>query len=655
MDREQEKNLVDQIISGEVEIYEEVDPELLTDFLVETKEHLENIEMQVLSLETNPGNMEMIHGVFREFHTIKGLAGFVNQELVRTIAHQTETLLDECRKGQLRINKRIIDLILTSADLIKKICDNLDLIREPDFHFIVEAHLENIRNRKFDADRESNNNRIEAIGQSPNGQNVTGEKIGEILVDQGRIGQTELNELLEKQSGEYQDLKLGQVAVKEKKASAQDVLASLRLQETMKKKAGLDSGYIRVPTFKIDNLVDMMGEMMITQSLIEQEAVKRFGTNDSFVSNMLRMGRIAKDLQNLSMSLRMVSLKPTFQKLNRVGRDTIEELQKNVTLRFDGEETEIDRNVADKILDPLIHMLKNAISHGIESEQERIAKNKPPLGLVSVLAYSKRGNVYIEVADNGRGLPTEKIYQKGVDRGLLNPANNYTEDEIIALIFQPGFSTSERVDNVSGRGVGLDVVKTEITRIGGRVEVDNRPGQGCKFVLRIPINLAAINGTIVEIMGNNYIIPTVNVKQIIKPDPEQWVRVSGITKMIRIRDQVIAVIPIVEIFGLEDVKLEDFAQLVVVMELDQKLKALPVQGIDGRREIVVKSLGEEFVKLNFVSGASILGDGKVSLILDVENLFKMEGGDWKQQAATVFNFCPGKEGLDSDLKSPGDH
>jgi two-component system chemotaxis sensor kinase CheA len=631
LDREQEKNLVDQIIAGEAEVREEVDPELLTDFLVETKEHLENIEMHVLNLETDPGNMEIINGVFREFHTIKGLAGFVSQELVRTIAHQTETLLDECRKGQIRINRKIIDLILTSADFIKKICDNLDLTQSSDFHFLVEAHLETVRERKFDTTRESAENSVVTnIHSVP----VDG-KIGEILVSKGQIDQAELDELLVKQTGEYPDLKLGQVAVKEKKATAQDVLESLRLQEKVKK-SGIDSGYIRVPTLKIDNLVDMMGEMLITQSLIEQEAIKRFGTNDMFISNLLRMGRIAKDLQNISMSLRMVSLKSTFQKLNRVGRDTIEELQKNVTLRFDGEETEIDRNVADKILDPLIHLLKNAISHGIETEEERIEKNKPPLGLVSILAYSKRGNVYIEVADNGRGLPTEKIYQKAVDKGLLNPSNNYTEDEIIEVIFQPGFSTAEKVDKVSGRGVGLDVVKTEITRIGGKVEVNNHPGEGCTFILRIPINLAAINGTIVEIMGSNYIIPTVNVKQILKPEPSQWISVSGIAKMIRIRDQVISVIPITEIFGLEDVKLEEFAQLVVVIELDQKLKALPVQGIEGRREIVVKSLSEEFVKLNFVSGASILGDGKVSLILDVENLFKMEGGDrWKTTAVNI--------------------
>jgi two-component system chemotaxis sensor kinase CheA len=635
LDREQEKNLVDQIIAGEAEVREEIDPELLTDFLIETKEHLENIEMYLLTLETDGENMEIINGIFREFHTIKGLAGFVSQDLVRTIAHQTETLLDECRKGQIRINKRIIDLILTSADFIKKVCDNLDLTQNSDFHFIVEAHLETVRERKFDSTREPSPNIGEAKTSVPVDEKPVGEKIGEILVGKGQIDQAELNELLVKQTGEYPDLKLGQVAVKEKKATAKDVLESLRLQEKGKK-LSVDSGYIRVPTLKIDNLVDMMGEMLITQSLIEQEAIERFGTNDMFISNLLRMGRIAKDLQNLSMSLRMVSLKSTFQKLNRVGRDSIEELQKNITLRFDGEETEIDRNVADKILDPLIHLLKNAISHGIETEQERIEKNKPPVGLVSVLAYSKRGNVYIEVADNGRGLPTEKIYQKAVDRGLLNPANNYTEDEITDCIFQPGFSTAEKVNNVSGRGVGLDVVKTEITRIGGRVEVNNHSGEGCTFILRIPINLAAINGTIVEIMGTHYIIPTINVKQILKPEPSQWVSVSGATKMIRIRDQVISVIPINEIFGMEDVKLEEFAQLVVVIELDQKLKALPVQGIEGRKEIVVKSLGEEFLELNFVSGASILGDGKVSLILDVENLFKMEGGDrWKTTAVSI--------------------
>jgi two-component system chemotaxis sensor kinase CheA len=598
---------------------EEVDPEFLNDFLVESKEHIENIEMNVLALETDPTNAELINSLFRSFHTIKGLAGFVNQDLVQKIAHQTETRLDKCRKGEAKVSKSFVDLILASSDLLKRICENLSLNREPDFLSAVEIHLENMGKNANLASPDWEN-----LVNSVDYQAIKVDKLGEILIGQGLDPGT-VAELLIKQE-DYPGLKLGQVAVKEKKADVQDVLQSLRIQEKATNILTSNGGYTRVSALKIDNLVDMIGELVIIQSQIEQDAVKRLGTNDYIVANLLRMEKISKDIQNISMSLRMVSLKSTFQKINRIGRDTIAELGKHVNLEITGEDTEIDRGVAERILDPLVHLIKNSISHGIEEAAERPAKGKSIQGQVKITAYSKRGNVYIEIQDDGKGMDPEQIFQKAIEKKLLDPTKIYSNEEIINVVFMPGFSTAEKVNNVSGRGVGLDVVKTEISRLGGKVEVINRPGQGCSFTLKIPINLAVINGTIIDMLGVRYIIPTLFIKQILKPEPDQWISISSKKAMIRVKENIIPLIPMDKIFGSEGAELEEQTELVVVMELEQKLKALPVRSVVDRREIVVKPLGSEFSHLDYVSGASILGDGTVSLILDVENLFKIGEG-----------------------------
>jgi two-component system chemotaxis sensor kinase CheA len=392
-------------------------------------------------------------------------------------------------------------------------------------------------------------------------------------------------------------------------------------------KPGTDVIHVRVPYPKIDSLGDMTGELLIIQAQIEREAIKRLGANDQIVNSLLRMERIAKNIQKLSLSLRMVSLRSTFRKIARIGRDTITELGKNATLQISGEETEIDRGIVERLADPLVHIVKNAIYHGIETESERIALGKPAQGRVKIHAYSKRGVVYIGVGDDGRGISRERIYQIALEKNLVEPNKPYTDEEILALIFLPGFSTATSVDNISGRGVGLDVVKTEITRIGGKIEVDNRPGEGCGFTLKIPINLAVINGTIVETGGGIYIIPTLYIRKIVHAEPEQWVSINGDKSLLRLKDEIIPILSPCKIFGRPAEESPAGAGLLVVMELEQKFKALPVESIVDRREIVVKPLGSDFRHLDYAAGASILGDGRVSLILDVENLFKMGGNE----------------------------
>ncbi len=596
--------------------YDSVDEEFLEDFFVEAKEHIENIEMKLLELEKNSSDPEIINSIFRSYHTIKGLAGFVSQLLIQKIAHTTETLMDLCRNSEISATKKIIDIILLSTDLINKICQEQSLNKNENFIKTACSHLEYIQNvienkgESFDIEAPLE---LEELSVQ---QQVL--KLGEILENQDILDEEDIQDILEKQN-ENTEMLFGEIAVKDKKATPKDVVDAIRTQTKVN-----TNEYMRVPLSKIELLTNMIGELMITHSVIEQSAINKTSTEtNSTSSNFLKVSRITKDLQNLAMNLKMVSLKSTFQKISRIARDTISELDKNIMFITQGENTEIDRSVTEKILEPLVHLVKNAISHGIESE--RTLNNKVSQGLVTVSAYSKRGFVYIEVADDGKGLNTEKLYQKALEKNLIDPNRNYSDKEIQEFILLPGFSTAEKVDNISGRGVGMDVVKTEVQKIGGKLDINSQVNKGTTFILKLPINNAVMNGTIVNIDKSNYIIPTINVKQIIQPKAEQWIYMQNKQSMIKVREDVIPVIDIWRIFDRK--KTENYRpELIIILEMEHILKALPIDSITGRQEIVLKPLGEEFKNLNFFSGSSILADGTVSLIFDIENLFKMDEG-----------------------------
>jgi len=447
------------------------------------------------------------------------------------------------------------------------------------------------------------------------------DKIGELLVQAGCINPEDVDEIIKKQKESYPDLKFGQIAVNEEKVNAADILNALNAQGNVRR--DINQAYIRIPANKVDNMVDLMGELLITQSLHKQEITDTINGESRLLSSIIRMERIAKDLQSITMSLRMVSLKQTFQKIYRIGRDTAEELGKNIIITTSGEETEIDRNVVDKIHDPLMHLIRNAISHGIEEESIRLQASKPAAGNIAIVAYNQRGNVCIEVSDDGKGLSLEKIFKKASEKGLIDPSRKYADDEILKLIYLPGFSTEENVNNVSGRGVGMNVVMSEISRLGGRIDIDNSPGSGCTFILKIPVNLATINGTIIDIYGSRYIIPTLNIKQILKPEQDQWISFKGKRSMALVRNEVLSIIPMGSILGKKTDDEDCEMNLIMVVEHEKKLMVLPVRSIQGKQEIVVKSIGSDFRHLNFISGATILGDGRVSLILDIDTLFKM--------------------------------
>lgn len=453
------------------------------------------------------------------------------------------------------------------------------------------------------------------------------QKIGEILVKKGLLTDKDVENILEQQQTKHPDLKFGQVAVIEQKVPAFEIMQVLKEQRDITDGnknlvTKTESSFVRVPVSKVDSLMDMLGELLILNSQLE-DAGNAWGADSSMLNILSRTAKLIKGIQSLSMSLRMVEIRPTLHRLTRVARDTAAELNKRLAVTLEGENTEIDRSAAERLFDPLMHLVRNAVSHGIESEAERVAAGKKPEGQVNIKCYSKRGNVYIEVSDDGRGMDYQQILSKARLLKLADEQREYSEDEILRFIFEPGFSTQDQINNISGRGVGMNVVQEEIRKSGGKVDIFNQPGNGCSFVLRIPMNLAVVNGTIVEVEGGRYIIPTLFIKEFFVAEEEHWVSMQGRLNAIRLRDCVVPVLWSGRIFETAYKGLGKARRELVILEMDQKLLAFPVEKIISRQEIVSKPLINELNRVGYASGASILGDGSVALILDVEAMFSL--------------------------------
>jgi len=592
--------IINEIIEGPNVKYIDIGREFFTDCISEIIEQLRLLKIKVSELEIYENSSDIIYQLFRGFHTIKGLSDFIEFRLAGKIAGETEKILNKLRNQSEHISEEIQEIIKGSINYIQKLCEDTTLQNNSEFMGFINMHLIHLKNL-------SDYNIIYKTGP-----------MEEAVKENNTISDSEKRviENIKNPGNEQKNLK-------EKESLKLEIPPIDTARETQK--AGIsDGGFIRIPASRVNKLSELSGELLIIQSQIEQEMESNCYSRDSFSNIIVRMSRITKQIQNLVMQMQMVSLKPTFQKLSRIARDTIKDLGKDTDFRIIGEETEIDREVADKLLDPLMHLVKNAISHGIESKEVRENLGKPLKGLVELHAYSKRDSVYIEVRDDGSGIPIDKVYNKALEKGIIDASKNYTDQEIINFIFLPGFSTAETINSISGRGVGMDAVRTQIHRIGGKVEVESTRGKGSIFKLKIPISSSAMNGTIINIMEDQYIIPTLSIKQIVQVKDEQWVSIKGVRSMIRIRDKIIPVINVAKIFGEHGDMNSQKTDLVIIIESEQGLKALPIQNILGRREVVVRPLGSEFNDLKFITGATILGDGRVILILDIDSIISME-------------------------------
>lgn len=611
---------------AEAEPFTPEDEELLSGFVAEALEHLESIEVNTLLLEDNPEDQEALNAVFRPFHTIKGVSGFLNLMEINHFAHQLENLLDQARSGSLVIDSVAIDVILAGVDQLRQMINESQAAaaeRRPLAVFDLSGLEARIDGVIAGAGAEPE----EAVEQEP--EEEPPPPIGEILVDEG-VSQEAVEEALTQQK-EGSQRPIGEILVHEGKAKPAQVAGALKTQKAMSKPAaakGPAVQEVKIDTVKLDNLLDMVGELVIAGSMVRANPNVLSISDRKLMADLGQLSRITTELQKTTMGMRMVPIKQTFQKMVRVVRDTAKKRGRKVSLVLEGEGTEIDRNMVEKFYDPLMHMVRNSVDHGIEDAEERKAAGKPEDGTVVLAAYHKGGNVCIEIRDDGKGLDREKIIGKALENELITEADLETmgEDEAYHLIFKAGFSTAEVVTEISGRGVGMDVVQRAIGELRGKVEISTELGKGSTFTIALPLTLAIIDGMVVEVGDERFILPTISVAESLRPAKEDYNTVQGRGEMIMIRGNLLPLVRLHDIVRVEPTERNPWDALVVVVEHHGQKRCLLVDRLIGRQEVVIKSLGEGLKGVKVVAGGAIMGDGRVGLILDVEGVFRTHEG-----------------------------
>ena len=660
----------------------EGDKDLLQDFVMEAREHLDNADVHLLTLESDPHHDEAMNAVFRAFHTIKGVAGFLALDDIQTLSHEAENLLDKARKNELSLVDAAMDITFEAVDMLKRqvghvndaLTNHKPLERDAGLPGLA-AEIKRISSGKLDVRQDPDELPPSAPGQKlgeilmesagvapdkieealalqqqettvkPFGELVvemgiatpeqveealkvqredpSAGKTGEILARMGVLQGEDIETALINQAGTRNTPKLGEVLVKSGTAGARDVAQALRSQR-MQQGIAQTREPVKVDAERLDQLVDAIGELVIAESMVSQSAALTGGASAELARYMAQLDKITRELQEMGMSLRMVPIRATFQKMARLVRDLAKKAGKQVDFRSEGDDTELDKTVIDKIGDPLIHMVRNAVDHGLEaSSEDRVRHGKAAAGRVTLRAFHKGGNIYVEIEDDGRGLNPEAILAKARERNLISEGDTLTEREIWNLIFLPGFSTAQKVTDVSGRGVGMDVVKKNIEALRGEVEIHSEPGKGTKFMIRLPLTMAIIDGMVVRVGTQRYIIPTLSIITSLRPSEEQVSTVVNQGEMLKMQGRLLPLFRLERIFDISGAVQNLQQGIVVVVEADGKQTGVLVDDILGQQQIVIKSLGETLQGTPGLAGGAIMPDGTVGLILDIAGLVKL--------------------------------
>src|SRR5579875_155254 len=558
------------------------DPELLSDFVIESREHLANLESQLLVLEKEPTKSEALHAIFRNFHTIKGLAGFLELREIQKVAHEVETVLDQARNGQFTVTPEAIDVILLSGDYLKGWLTHLELILQnqpssaPDLDPTLLA-------------------RITAIPRLKPGAKTRGLEALAAAVTQG-------------------------APTPEHPPNP--------IPETRRDAAPRsESMAVKVDTAKLDYLVDMAGEMVIAETLVRHDPELAKLKSPRLQRNLSQLTRITSELQRTAMSMRLVPVGPLFRRMARLVRDLSRQIGKKVEMQTAGDDIELDRTIVEELADPLMHMVRNSLDHGFEMPEERIALGKPAAGRLLLKAQHLAGQVVIELTDDGRGLNREKILAKAIEKGLVNDGGGLSDSEVFELIFKPGFSTAAQVTDVSGRGVGMDVVRKHIEKLRGHIEIRSQAGIGTTFLLKLPLTLAIIEGLVVGVGQERYIVPLFAIREIFRPKADTLWTIQERAEMALVRGSLTPVLRLGRKFGVKPASEDANDGVLVLAEAESQRFCILVDEVIGKQEVVIKALGETFRAAKGIAGGAILGDGRVGLILDLDRLFRDKTSD----------------------------
>ena len=638
-------------------------------FFEESLEGLAGMETELLRLEkaaTDNGHHgvaadpEILNTIFRAAHSVKGGSSTFGFDEVAAFAHVLESRLDDLRDGRSRPDRRVISLLLLSVDCLRSLIIAARTGKDVDKNAIdgVRVQLETLGSEN-PAPAVSSAPAIPAQSSGTAHWDIVfrphrrlfhnGNDPLRILRELSDLGEFKVQaDLAALPAWEQIDPEacylawnielIGPVT----RETIADVFSwvmddctlevtahpvqSLAPRSIAEAVASMDAhaDTLRVSVPKVDALINTVGELVITQTMLSQ-----LTTNFSFdnlarlFAGIAQLERNTRELQESVMHIRMLPLSFAFNRLPRLVHDMSQKLEKKVELTIHGEQTEIDKTVIDRLIDPLLHLVRNSLDHGIEPPAARIAAGKPETGRIELKAYQKGGNVVIEVRDDGRGLAYDRIFSKAVERGLFPASSNPAPEEIAEIIFKPGFSTAEAVSDVSGRGVGMDVVRSNIRSLGGTVEVASQPGSGACFTVRLPLTLAILDGLSVQVGAHTYILPLVSIVESVRINPEQITRPAGSAELYGLRKEYLPLLRLYELFHIEP-RSTDLAQgLLVIVEADGKKAGLYVDDLLGQQQVVIKSLATHYRKVEGISAATILGDGTVAMILDVTGLIRL--------------------------------
>ena len=651
-------------------------------FEAECHDGLNVIESGLLALKAGDNNKETINDIFRGAHSIKGGAATFGYANIADFTHVMETLLDRVRSDELSVSPPLVKLFLESVDCLREMVECMGggeydeqhtaaikaeletwLGDEPpagDGDAVIEPSTEEVEQESsvscWDIKFKPKKNYLQTGNQPQHIFRALAE-LGEVtlkpdydhLPDFCTVNPTEMHlhwsiELKAEVSKEEILAEFDWVeneceveitprggAVEKQTAKSADSIPAPVAQanepqaESAARNVKKDSGSIRVEIDKIDKLLNLVGEMVINQSMLNQfssgnrKGETREANTAELDQGLAILERTTRELQEAVMNIRMLPVSTTFNRFPRLVYDLSAKLGKEVELRISGETTELDKTVLEKIADPLSHLIRNSLDHGIEAPDVRLAAGKSKTGVINLSASHEGGNVVIRVADDGGGLNSEKIFSKALERGLVKEGDTLSEQQINNLIFQAGFSTADVVTDVSGRGVGMDVVRSNIEDIGGRVEVSSSPGKGSTFQITLPLTLAVLDGQLVQVGEQVFVVPLLSIVETVQVDPEKINVVSGSNPLYRLRGEVI---PIVDMRSLYKINGEDAlssfeGKELVIVDIDRNYIGLVVDALLDQHQVVIKSLETNYTKMPGILGATILGDGTVSLIVDV--------------------------------------
>jgi len=639
-------------------------------FFAESAEGLDVMESGLLALQPAALDSETINAIFRAAHSIKGGAGTFGFEAIGEFTHVVETLLDELRSGARVADAALIDLLLQSVDVLRALFDDAQAGRPINLTAHQGTQQALARALQTPGAEPPVTAEAGAAGRAPGGGwridfrphpelFATGNDPLHVLRELASLGSlhaqvqadasldpasmdptqcylrwdleliTEADEPAVREAFAWIedecDLAITALAVAEPQVMAAEPQAAAVGTAPAPAPAGQTS--IRVSVDKIDALINLVGELVITQSMLHQ-AGQALDTaqHEQLVAGLELLARNTRDIQEAVMSTRMVAIDSVFKRFPRVLRDVAGRLGKQVELQTEGEGTELDRGVTEKIVDPLTHIIRNSVDHGIESPADRLAAGKPEAGQITLRAAHEGGYIVIEVLDDGAGLDRERILAKAAASGLP-VSDDMADADVWQLLFAPGFSTAEAVTDLSGRGVGMDVVKRNIVSLGGQVTLSSRAGQGTRVEIRLPLTLAILDGMLVGVGDEIYVIPLNFVSQSLCPVQDDIRSIAGTSQVVRVRDQYIPILSLRQLFAVDGATPALTDSVLVVTEADGRRVALQVDALLGHQQVVIKNLEEHYRHVFGVSGATILGDGRVSLILDAAELSSLQVQD----------------------------